>query len=90
MTTTATVGTDRVVRWIDVYPDYSARAETGPICLDDRDRGPESGERLGQFHPGRAATATVSEADAFLVSAASGAAAIRRVPRCGFTWLRSG
>jgi hypothetical protein len=37
MPTTATVGTDWVVRWIDVHPDYSARTEPGAILttLDD-------------------------------------------------------
>ena len=29
--TMATVGTDRVVRWMDVHPDYSARTEPGAI-----------------------------------------------------------
>jgi hypothetical protein len=37
MTTTATVGTGRMVRSIDVHPDYSARTEPGAIlaALDD-------------------------------------------------------
>jgi len=37
MTTTATVGTDRVVRWIDVHPYYSALTEPDAIltALDD-------------------------------------------------------
>jgi hypothetical protein len=37
MTTNATVGTDRVVRWIEVHPDYSTCTEPGAIltALDD-------------------------------------------------------
>jgi hypothetical protein len=31
MTTTATVGTDRVVRWIEVHPDYSTCTGPGAI-----------------------------------------------------------
>jgi hypothetical protein len=38
MTTTATVGTDRVVRWIDVHPDYSALTEPGAILTVPRPR----------------------------------------------------
>jgi hypothetical protein len=37
MPTTLAVDTNRVVRWIDVHPDYSNRTEPGAIlaALDD-------------------------------------------------------